>query len=325
LRFDSPGRSAAINLAILARGHAAAQAEGSATVHSIDESLWRTGLFLAPRQWYLGFAVVLRSLNEKAAQRKLDVIAPAEDILLMFDKRACHEHLGHHGVPVPGALGIVDNFADLVERMRVERAPRVFIKSRHGSAASGVVALEVTRRGVQAWTTVEVCHCEGALSMYNTRRVRRLTAAGDIATLIDELCRHHVHVERWFPKAGLDGRRFDLRVLVIGGEPAHTAVRTSRSPMTNLHLGGERREVDAVRRRMGDEAWDRLIEGMRHAARAFPASFQVSFDVAIDPTFRRYAVLEANAFGDLLKGVTFNGQTTYETQARRLAAWRESR
>jgi len=42
--------------------------------------------------------------------------------------------------------------------------------------------------------------------------------------------------------------------------------------------------------------------------------------VAVLPGFARHVVLEANAFGDLLHGVTHRGETTYEAEASALVA-----
>ncbi len=76
--------------------------------------------------------------------------------------------------------------------------------------------------------------------LVNSLRVRSYGTEEEVAALIDMLAPDGLHVERWLPKATLDGRVFDLRVVVIGGEPTHAVVRTSRTPMTNLHLGGAR-------------------------------------------------------------------------------------
>jgi hypothetical protein len=50
------------------------------------------------------------------------------------------------------------------------------------------------------------------------------------------------------PKAGIDGRTFDLRVLVIAGRARHAVARLSRGPMTNLHLLNERGDPARVAR-----------------------------------------------------------------------------
>ena len=73
--------------------------------------------------------------------------------------------------------------------------------------------------------------------------------------------------------------------------------------MTNLHLLNTRGEADAVRARMGPEAWEGAMGTCEPVMRCFPGSLYAGIDLLITPDFRRHAVLEVNAFGDLLPGV----------------------
>src|SRR6185369_13949829 len=95
--------------------------------------------------------------------------------------------------------------------------------------------------------------------MYCSKRLRHLDDEFEIARLVDILCGERVQVERWLPKARLNGRNFDLRVVVIGGEPRHVAVRTNAGVFTNFTLGGRRGDVNAVRARMGQDAWQEML------------------------------------------------------------------
>jgi hypothetical protein len=123
-----------------------------------------------------------------------------------------------------------------------------------------------------------------------------------------------LHVERWFPKAALGGRVLDLRVVVIAGEPRHVVVRTSRSPMTNLHLGNARGDVAAVRAAAGEGAWAAAMRTCVRVARCFPRTLQVGVDLMFRVGWRDHAVAEVNAFGDLLPGVLADGLDTYGAQ-----------
>src|SRR5690606_12725399 len=98
---------------------------------------------------------------------------------------------------------------------------RAFIKLRYGSSASGVVALASGRGIVQATTSVELVRLAGDVQLFNSLTVRRYTDERDVAAIVDALCREQVHVERWVPKASLEGRTFDLRVVVIAGDVRH--------------------------------------------------------------------------------------------------------
>ena len=240
---------------------------------------------------------------------------PAE-IQIMFDKPRCHARLREAGVAVAPSLGELKSYDELISRMEATRCRRVFVKLAHGSSASGAIALRTDGARMQAFTTVEHdgTDVRGCRKLYNTRQIRRLDSAAEVAVIVNEICRHGAHVERWLPKAGIDGRVFDLRVVVIGGAACHVVPRLSRTPMTNLNLLNERGNVDGVRERCGATAWAAAMATCEQAADAFPNSLYAGIDLLLAPGFRRHHVLEVNAFGDLLPGVNWRGMGTYQAE-----------
>ena len=138
---------------------------------------------------------------------------------------------------------------------------------------------------------------------------------------MDRLAPDGLHVERWFPKADLDGRVIDLRVVVIAGRPSHVVVRASRGPMTNLHLGGARGSTcptcaraparEHCAGRDGDLRTGRGVLPRQPAGRGGP-------DVLLR-TGASHAVAEVNAFGDLLPGLLVDGRDTYAAQIAAVA------
>jgi hypothetical protein len=178
------------------------------------------------------------------------------------------------------------------------------------------VAYQTDGRRHQAATTVEAARRDGELRLYNSRRIRIYRDWREIAELIDALCRHRVHTEQWLPKAGFDNRTFDLRVVVIAGRACHAVARLSRSPMTNLHLLNKRGDVNAVMERAGRAAWDAAMLDCERVMESFPESLYAGVDLLFTPDFRRRAVIEVNAFGDLLPGVFWQGQETYAAELR---------
>jgi hypothetical protein len=132
--------------------------------------------------------------------------------------------------------------------------------------------------------------------------------------LLDSLCREGVQVEEWVPKAAFEGQTFDLRVLVIGGAVRHIVPRLSRHPMTNLHLLNCRGDPERLRAQIPAADWAAALETCRRAAALFPGCLHVGIDLLFTPSFRRHAVLEANAFGDLLPGLLCDGLDTYEAE-----------
>ncbi len=151
-------------------------------------------------------------------------------------------------------------------------------------------------------------------------RVRRYTGAREISELIEAVCQERSLAEMWLPKAGFDGRRFDLRVIVIAGTAAHVVVRQSNGPMTNLHLGNQRGDLLRLRERMGEANWHTAMVTCEQTAAAFPGSLYAAVDLLVSPSFRRAAVAEVNAFGDLLPNVLHDGRDTYSAELAALAS-----
>ncbi|MBO3739196.1 STM4014 family protein [Actinoplanes sp. NEAU-H7] len=213
-----------------------------------------------------------------------------------------------------GAAAPVHGYEALRAAMRAAGWGRVFVKPAHGSSASGVIALAAAGRRVTAVTSVEL----SGESIFNNLRVRRYDDESSIRTIVDLLAPDGLHVEQWFPKASLGDRVLDLRVVVIAGRPRHVVVRTSRSPMTNLHLGNARGDVAAVRAAAGERSWAAAMETCVRVAACFPRTLHVGVDLMFRVGWRDHAVAEVNAFGDLLPGVLADGQDTYDAQVAAL-------
>jgi hypothetical protein len=322
LRIESPGRDPVVTQALLAAGIASCRARGEPFIAAETVPLQEKGRIVEPRQAFRGLGAVLDHVSAALAGRPdVTSLLDPDLIMLAFDKRQCHAALSSAGISVPRALPPPASFDDLIEQMRKARLPRVFVKLRHGSAASGMAALATSSRGFAAWTTAELVTAPDGVKLFNTRAVRRIEGAASVRALIDALIPLGVHVEAWVPKAGIDGAVCDLRVLVIGGEPAHMVLRKSRTPFTNLHLGNRRAPAAELEARMGEAAWSDLVETCRRAGRRFARSFHVALDVAVATDLRRHYVLEVNAFGDLLRGVDVHGLDPYDVEIARLPQW----
>lgn len=324
IRLESPGQDFEVEKKFLAIG-AAIDDPDHLFAERIEPEVLRglpsdRGRILAPRQWYRGFRSVLQSLARRFAGRAdmRWMQCPAE-VEALFDKDRTAERFRAAGLPVPGSLANIRNFDSLIDAMRIVGFKRIFAKPLSGSSASGVVAFAMDATRMRATTTVEIAERDGEPLLYNSRKVRSLNDPCAIGLLIDRLAREGMRVEEWIPKAGYGGSLCDLRVLTIGGREAHTVVRRSRSPITNLHLRNERGEPDALKAVVGGERWDAAMADCRRAAACFPGCHHLGIDLlfAAGPSNRHY-FLEANAFGDLLNDVAWNGMTTHEAE---LAAW----
>lgn len=221
VRIDSPGEDAEVER--LLRGvDDPTRVEGSA-------------------RWYGGFLSAVEEVTRAASAAGAEVLTSPGDIAALFDKRLCHALLEGAEVPVPASptsgpqAAEVRGWSDVRALLQEHRMPRAFVKLAHGSSASGVLAVETAGPGrVRASTSVER-DAQGRL--FNSLRVRRYTTEAEVGALVDALAPDGLHIERWLPKASQRGRAADLRIVVVGGRATHAVVRTSLSPMTNLHLG----------------------------------------------------------------------------------------
>lgn len=310
IRLDSPGENADVERLLIERG---------SQPHEQIESNWEPGRIIHQRRWFEGFRSLLESITGSCPQPIHWMSSPA-DIPVLFEKPTCLNRLATAGVPVPRGLGIVSSFDELQTLIERTGERRLFLKQPWGSSASGVLAFQSNKHRSIITTSTEMITSNGRVELYNSLRVRRYTDLHEIRQLIDTLAIDGLHVECWQPKAGLAGKTFDLRIVTIAGEPRHMVMRTSAGPLTNLHLGNRRGDLSALRAKMTDAAWETMLETCRQAAATFPNVFCLGLDVLIRPNFRSCAVIEANAFGDLLPGVSDRDEDTYTAQ---INAWRQ--
>lgn len=316
VRLESPGRAPDLQAALFQAGEEAAREEGLTPLSRADVeiALTQRGRLLNSRQWFLGFSRLLRDIDECLGPRSVVFQNAPREILVTFDKAATRARFAAAQLPIPRGLPEPSTFEGLRAAMDSQGIRRVFVKLAHGSSASGLVAFRFSPWGEEAFTTVEVERRGTELSLFNTRRIRRLTNLHAIEEVIQALLPHRVVVEDWVPKGGLGGKTFDLRLLLLEGEPRHALLRLSAGPFTNLHLGSERCSLERIRSDIRESDYSRLLHSGARAAACFPESRVLALDIALAPNLRNHHILEANAFGDLLLGVTHRGQTPYEAE-----------
>jgi hypothetical protein len=161
-----------------------------------------------------------------------------------------------------------------------------------------------------AITSLELVRQRGEARFYNNLQLSRYHRERDLRAIFDFLGQQGVHVEQWLPKAKQGNRDFDLRVVTFAGKACHTVVRTSRTPMTNLHLGNRRGDLSLLRRTAGSR-WHLVSDLCEQAASTLSNALYVGWDVLVTPGFRRAYILEGNAFGDLLPNLTHAGLSTH--------------
>lgn len=255
-------------------------------------------------RWYAGFIAAAHTVGAAAKACGATLLDDPAELAVLFDKRQCHAVLSSAGVQVPfsptSGTSTVIGWAEIRTLMADAGLRRVFVKLAHGSSASGVLAVETAGGGrVQATTSVQRDE-QGRL--FNSLRVRRYTSEVEVAGIIDALAPDGLHVERWLPKASHNGHSADFRIVVVAGRATHAVVRTSPSPMTNLHLGGARGDLAVVRAAIESAGgrWAEVLDLCEQAAACFPRFSRVGVDVLPGTNWRRFAIGEVNAFGDLL-------------------------
>ncbi len=315
LRIDSFGESWEVERALCARGEVDARAEGVSVVgvREIGAMAEDRGRILAPRQQHLGFLRVLADLEAViATKRRWRVLNPPAAIAELFDKRLTSRRYAGLGVPVPRAFDGVTTPAELRARLAEAREESAYVKLASGSSAS-CLAVYRRRAGRESLhTTIEL----GERASYNSLRIRRYDDPNAIERILSFLLREGSQVEASVPKARLDGRFFDCRVLVVAGEPAFTVIRRSAHPITNLHLGGSRGDPARLADVLPPELEAAAMQSCRTVAAAHPGLLHVGVDLMYEAGFRGHRVLEANAFGDLLPNLERDGLSVYRWEIR---------
>ncbi len=294
LRIEAFGEDIGVAQRLLKLGAAWARREGVwvATDAELAALPQRYGAILAPRQLHMGFETILYDISETVGPPSWTLLTPPSTISLCFDKRRTADFFRTLGIPVPRTIDLD----------RDEYPNGAMVKLASGSSASCLGIYRRGKSGPSFFTTME----QTETGLYNSLRTR--TYRGEPPeSLVRLLRREGAHIEEFIPKASIEGQNFDLRILLVGGEPAFTVVRSSPQPITNLHLGGTRGDPA----RLPDVVPAHVLAGidaaMRTIGTALPA-LHLGVDVLIEahpePGSPGFRVLELNAFGDLLPGLT---------------------
>ncbi len=317
VRIESPGENETVTRELIALG--ADSDQTPSRDHTISSERAKRmqqdhGRIRYLTQWYVGYSRILDEIDTRL--NECEFYNRPSDISLMFDKPKCHLALSAAGVPVPDAIENQPSCLDeLLSEMTDRKWKRVFVKPAYSSSASGVVAFYFDGTVMRAVTSVETAYHQRKRRFYNNLAMHAYHERETIAPLLNFLLAEPAQVQQWLPKATLQGRKFDLRIVVINGRARHIVARTSTSPITNLHLGNRRGDTDHLIRRVG-ASWQNVLETAQHAAKVVPKSLYVGVDVLLQPRNWSPSVVEINAFGDLLPRVLHDGMNTYESEVR---------
>jgi len=330
LRIESLGEEIQWRQALLRLGANAAEAEGSPVASESEMEEERSiGNYAHPfwsRQMYLGMTEFYRRTFAGFEPTNRVLFHRPQDVLLMFDKWTCQLELEFHGLPTPERLLQPCDYREV--RDTVRHAGRCMLKAAHGSGGSGCVAM--FSNGTQVCGITPLRYDQNRPDwIYCSTSLQTISDEVLLGRLIDRLCMENALVERWMPKAKFQGKNFDLRVVVIGGQVSHIVARVSSGPFTNLNLLNQRINLTTLVESTSTTVRggiDQAISVCQQAATAFPDSISIGFDVLIDPRGQPY-LLEANPFGNLLPGIlSSDGLDTYTCEVdAALRSWTSRR
>lgn len=301
LKIEPPGDDPQVHLALL---HLGCERLGRPPCATPEH-----GELVAADAWFAGFEIVMQRLAAQLAPQvaslsQVQVVNAPDEILAMTDKLRCQHRLREHGVataPLLGELRDYDHLIDMLDRAGLDR---VFVKARYGSSAAGVVAFR--RAGARQQATTSAAVHEDGRRLFNVKRPRVYQPLDEVRRVVDLIAAQGAYVEAWIPKPRAGDGHFDLRVVTFGARAAHRVARIGRRPMTNLHLDSER--ADPARLLTAPDLSE-MEAAAERAARVFPRAGIVGLDLVVRRGEAR--ILEANAFGDLLPGLLWQGRDTY--------------
>ena len=315
VKIDSPGEDDFLRMLFVARGKGLTMTKQAEHGEIKDMCAWYAG--------YCSWLQEMQMLMQE--QPAMQVMNDPADIQLQFNKPACQSFLQQQGIPVPDRLPEFCNYDELVQHMQQQNVHKVFIKPAHASSASGVIAFRRSGHRVQAVAAIEMVSTNKSLQLFNSLKVFTYTNESAIAALVNSMVAENIFAEVWLPKATINDRFFDVRVLVIAGKARHTVIRTSKHVLTNLHLGNRRGDLNEFIAIIGNNKLQEIKQLAEQAAACFPKSLYMGIDILLTADLRKTVVLEINAFGDLLPGLIDDGETGYEAQINAMVKKQEQR
>ncbi len=303
LRLESPARDFEVIRSILNAGQRRRQEAETRFLTA------RHGWIAPPSLLYSGLELCMDGLTQTLDdhQQIQSAICP-RDVAVLFDKNETTRRLAAAGLPCPATFKPSGNAEDLLDQLRQLNWKQAYVKLSHGSCASGIAVVDMDQ-SPSAVTTVT--RLDG--QFYNTFDVHR-ASDDELREILNFIIRESATVQQSIPKARVAGQNFDIRAVVIDAEVVATVVRVSPHPMTNLHLGGWRGDIEQCRRIIPTRNW---LDAMDHCVEA-AALFDVPA-VGIDVAFHRDScqpyILELNAFGDFFPNwVNAKGQSIHSME-----------
>lgn len=310
VRVESWGEDLEVERALLRRGaEVSSRWLRRSQVHpeQIEAATALHGGIVAPRQAHLGVEEVLVELHHVFEQRHdWHWPQPVVSYHELFDKPQTYELCRFLGLRVPESIPVPASATELLAELEARAWRRSYVKLGCGSSASCLALVERGPHGVSVTTSMEIA----GERLFNSLRVRRYARPALVERVLGFLLDEGAHVERGIDKLPSAGHHADVRFLYVRGLEPFVVLRQSKLPITNLHLGGSRGDVDRYRAKVGKDGWEEALQFVQVLGTQLDC-WHLGVDMAFDRETRRPSVLEANAFGDLLPGIEREGKSVY--------------
>lgn len=252
---------------------------------------------------------------QKLKQAECQFLNTPDSILQLLDKKNAKVQLQDFGVPVTRMFEKdVQTVEELLDLMKEKRCYSVFVKPRYFSGAAGVVALRIhpIQEKMVAYTS---CRMEKN-DLVNTKKLSVLREKQEINLLLNKLLSLGCVVERWHPKAEIEGKSYDLRVVYQFRHIAHMVVRQSGGPITNLHLNNQAMKVENLG--LGQDKIQEISQLCQQAMELFPGLHMAGIDILLEKGTLRPLIIEMNGQGDLIYQDIYGKNEIYLEQVKYL-------
>lgn len=250
-------------------------------------------------------------LNRFASNKKLQFLNHPDAIWEVLHKAKCKEKLMKKGVPVTKMIGTnVGCWEELKQRMLTLKEYAVFIKPVQSSGAAGIMAYRFLPKGNRE--VLYTCACLEKGQLINTKKVYRTENKEEIRSLLDRILSMETIIERWYPKADYQGKKYDLRVVWQLGKVDFVVARQSQGPITNLHLNNQALPIGRLK--LSEKKLEEIAVLCSKAMKLFPALSYAGIDIMLEKSNLRPLIIEINGQGDLMYQDIFYENRIYKNQ-----------
>jgi len=237
-----------------------------------------------------------------------------DSLINVLDKLRCKQILQAAGIAVTSLIEMSDRrvscLNELKSLMLEKKIYSIFIKSRYGSGASGILAYKINPKNFAEFLYTSSIMKNGCI--YNTKKLRKLTEKSEIELIANALLQKECAIEEWMPKAKNNGKFYDLRVVFQFGAVEHIVVRQSEGCITNLHLNNDALPINELQ--LDKQVLNNIEALCKNALALFPGLNIAGVDILLEKDTLNPYIIEINGQGDLIYNDIFQENRIYKAQ-----------